>query len=101
MLELLDGRRREPAAERDLALVVPEATPAAAVVAAIREAAPAHLASLEVFDRYRGPQVPEGSISLGVRMAFQAGRTLTDEEIDGAVGELIARLESERGWSLR
>src|SRR6185295_13056500 len=45
---------RHPAAERDLAIVVPEATLAATVAAAIRESAGPDLVSLGLFDIYRG-----------------------------------------------
>ncbi|HUP19510.1 MAG TPA: phenylalanine--tRNA ligase subunit beta [Gemmatimonadota bacterium] len=92
---------REPEAERDLALVVPDGTPSAEVVAAIESDPPAHLAGIEVFDRYSGRQVPEGRYSLGVRLAFRAARTLTDEEIDRGIERLIARLQAERRWTLR
>ncbi|MBW3661060.1 MAG: phenylalanine--tRNA ligase subunit beta [Gemmatimonadetes bacterium] len=92
---------REPAVERDLALVVPDEDHAAEVVGAIREAGLESLAEVTVFDRYRGAQLPEGRYSLGVRLVFQAGRTLTDEEVDREVDRLIERLERERGWTLR
>lgn len=92
---------REPAMERDLALVVENGTSGAQVLAAIRAAAPPHLEAAEVFDWYRGPQVAAGRTSVGVRLAFRADRTLTDEEIDAGIGPLVAGLERDRGWTLR
>lgn len=92
---------REPAIERDLALVVPDDVAAAEVVGAVHEARLESLAEVEVFDRYRGTQLPEGRTSLGLRLTFQAERTLTDEEVDREVGRLVETLEKERGWTLR
>lgn len=92
---------REPAVERDLALVVPEETRAAEVVDAVREHALEELAGIDVFDRYRGPQVGEGRTSLGIRLTFQADRSLTDDEVDATVAGLVEALERKRGWRLR
>jgi phenylalanyl-tRNA synthetase beta chain len=92
---------REPAVERDLALVVPDSVPAAAVLAAVGEAALENLVRVEVFDRYRGAQVEPGRYSLGVRLTFQADRTLTDEEVDREIERLIARLGEAHGFRLR
>lgn len=92
---------REPASERDLALVVPDEVLAADVVGAVEETGLENLAGVEVFDRYRGAQLPEGRYSLGIRLTFQAGRTLTDDEVDREVDRLIETLEREHGWTLR
>lgn len=92
---------REPAVERDLAVVVPEAHPGARVMAAVREAGIEDLAGVEVFDRYEGAQVPEGHYSLGLRLTFQADRTLTVETVEERVARLVERLEKEHGYRLR
>ncbi len=92
---------REPSVERDMALVVPGGVASADVVAAIREAGVEHLAAIRVFDRYEGPQIEAGHYSLGVRLTFQAGRTLVDEEVDREMERLVARLAEERGLRLR
>ncbi|MGH7571161.1 MAG: hypothetical protein ACREMK_04875, partial [Gemmatimonadota bacterium] len=92
---------REPAVERDLALVVPDEHSSARIVAAVREAGMEDLTTIEVFDRYQGPQVPEGHYSLGLRLTFQAHRTLTVEAIDQRVGGLVELLEKEHGYRLR
>jgi phenylalanyl-tRNA synthetase beta chain len=77
---------RHPAAERDLAIVVPEATPAARIAAAIRESAGPELVSLVLFDIYRGAPLAADEKSLAWRLAFQsADRTLTEPEIEAAV----------------
>ncbi|HEY8846799.1 MAG TPA: hypothetical protein VIM24_09080, partial [Candidatus Limnocylindrales bacterium] len=80
---------RHPAAERDLAIVVPESTPAATVAAAIRESAGRELVSLGLFDIYRGAPLAGNEKSLAWRLAFQsAERTLTDAEIEAALAAI-------------
>ena len=97
----VEGWSREPAVERDLALVVPDVEPAAEVLAAVLEAGLEHLVRARVFDRYTGAQVPGGHHSLGLRLTFEADRTLTDEEVDDQVNRLLDRLRGERGYELR
>jgi phenylalanyl-tRNA synthetase beta chain len=99
----VDLRRvpREPAVERDLALIVPEDHAGRRVVGAVREAAVEDLIRIEVFDRYRGPQVPDRHVSLGLRLTFQAERTLTVESIDERIDTLVEILDKEHGYRLR
>jgi phenylalanyl-tRNA synthetase beta chain len=92
---------REPAVERDLALIVPEDHAGERVVRAVREAEVEDLVRIRVFDRYRGPQVPAGHVSLGLRLTFQAGRTLTVEAIDERIDTLVEILDKEHGYRLR
>lgn len=92
---------RAPSVERDLALVVPDGVASSAVVDAIRAAGIEHVATIEVFDRYRGPQVEAGTYSLGVRLTFQADTTLVDEQVDHEIERLVARLGEEQGYRLR
>ncbi|MEA2362680.1 MAG: phenylalanyl-tRNA synthetase beta chain [Thermoleophilaceae bacterium] len=71
-----------PSVLQDIAVVVPDETPAAAVVAAIRDGGGALLAGVEIFDVYRGEQVGEGEKSLALRLEFRSpDRTLTDPEV--------------------
>ncbi|MCU1392725.1 MAG: pheT [Ilumatobacteraceae bacterium] len=73
---------RYPSTDFDLALVVPDTTPAERIDKAIRQAGGALLVDLALFDSYRGVGVPEGSRSLAYRLRLQAAdRTLTDTEI--------------------
>jgi phenylalanyl-tRNA synthetase beta chain len=66
---------------RDLSILVGEALPAAAVRGTIRSAAPATLQSIVEFDRYQGKGIPDGSVSLSLRLSFRSPeRTLTDDE---------------------
>ncbi len=92
---------REPAMERDLALIVPEGDAAAEVLAAVRGVGLDHLGDVRVFDRYAGPQLPQGYCSLGVRLTFEADRTLTDAEVDGEMKRLVKQIRAERGYEIR
>jgi phenylalanyl-tRNA synthetase beta chain len=92
-----------PEVRQDLAFVVDDEVPAAALVAAIREAAGDELLrSVAPFDEYRGEQVGEGKRSLAFRVAFgSTDRTLTDEEAAELRGRIVAALEQRFGASLR
>jgi phenylalanyl-tRNA synthetase beta chain len=87
--------------ERDIALVVPAGDLAADILAAVSGSGIDHLKRVRVFDRYAGPQLPEGHYSLGLRLTFEADRTLTDEEVDGEMTRLLERLRKERGYEIR
>ena len=44
------------------------------------------------FDRYQGKGVPDGSVSLSVRLTFQAAdRTLTDAEVQQSFDRFLRR----------
>jgi phenylalanyl-tRNA synthetase beta chain len=86
---------RHPAAERDLAVVVPEIQPASAVADAIRTAAGQALASVRLFDIYRGAPLAAHEKSLAWRLVFQADdRTLTEAEIESDVRSITAALNA-------
>ncbi|MEA2373928.1 MAG: phenylalanyl-tRNA synthetase beta chain, partial [Thermoleophilaceae bacterium] len=89
-----------PAVLLDIAVVVPEDVPAAEVEEKVRMGAGDHLASLGLFDVYRGEQVGQGSKSLALRLEFRApDRTLTDAEIprdaiESGLAEIGGRLRA-------
>jgi phenylalanyl-tRNA synthetase beta chain len=90
-----------PAATRDLAVVIPVATPAAEVRATVLGVGGELLRSAEVFDLYEGEQLGEGQKSLALSLSFRASdRTLTDEEVTAARDAIVAAL-GEIGGSLR
>ncbi len=67
--------------ERDIAVVVDEDVMAGEVLDVVRETSQ-NLISLDLFDIWRKPPVPEGSKSLALRLIYQAkDRTLTEEEL--------------------
>ncbi len=87
-----------PAAEFDLALLVPNALPAAEVERVIRGSSGAMLEQVMLFDEFRGAGVPDGKRSLAWRLTFRhPERTLRDKEIDGRRSQLLKTLETELG----
>jgi phenylalanyl-tRNA synthetase beta chain len=91
-----------PEVRQDLAFVVGDDVPAAALLEAIRKAAGPELRSLGVFDEYRGEQIGEGKRSLAFRVAFGSPeRTLTDEEAGELRSRIVAALADRFGAVLR
>jgi phenylalanyl-tRNA synthetase beta chain len=79
-----------------------EAVPAAQVDALLRQTGGQLLASLALFDVYRGEQLGAGKKSLAYQITYQhAERTLTDEEVARLRGRIVKRLEQELGAKLR
>jgi phenylalanyl-tRNA synthetase beta chain len=80
-----------PLAHTDVALVVDETVPAAAVESALRAGAGESLESLVLFDIYRGDQVGGGRKSLAYRLTFRAAdRTLTTDEVSALRDQAVA-----------
>jgi len=91
-----DGVRplpRHPFVVRDLSIVVDAALPAEIIRGTIQAAgAQSSLASVSFFDRYQGKGVPDGKVSLSLRLTFQADRTLTDAEVQTQFDAIVAAL---------
>ncbi len=93
---------RFPSVVRDLSVLVDSSLPAAAVRGTIRSAAPATLTQIAEFDRYRGQGVPEGRISLSLRLTFRSpDRTLTDADVDAAMTGIVEALKNTHGAERR
>ena len=91
-----------PPVERDLALLLPEEVPAEAALSVIRAKGGRHLREIEVFDLYRGEELPAGSRSVAVRTRFRArDRTLKDDEVDASIERITRALEEELGVGRR
>ncbi len=89
---------RFPSVVRDLSVLVDSTLPAAAVRGTIRSSAPSVLARVIEFDRYRGKGVPDGRVSLSLRLTFRSPeRTLTDAEVDEAMTRIVDALASTHG----
>src|SRR5262249_1239735 len=92
---------RYPSVVRDLSILVAESLPAETIRGTIQTAADEAAAPLTVisfFDRYKGKGVPDGSVSISVRLTFQASdRTLTDVEVQQAFDRILAALVSQHG----
>jgi phenylalanyl-tRNA synthetase beta chain len=89
---------RHPAIVRDVSIVVDDTLPAAEVRGTIRASAPHTLVRIREFDRYQGPGVPDGRVSLSYRLTFQAAdRTLTDVEVQRAMNDILQALVRTHG----
>jgi phenylalanyl-tRNA synthetase beta chain len=93
---------RLPAVRRDMAVVVAEGISADAVLDVLRQARPAHVEHVALFDVYRGPGIDSGKKSLAILVLMQdTARTLTDSEIDATVAELLRVLKDRFDASIR
>jgi phenylalanyl-tRNA synthetase beta chain len=85
-----------PAAEFDLALLVPTGTTVADVERVIRASAGDLLETLVLFDQYTGAGVDGDHRSLAWRLTFRhPERTLRDKEIEGRRGKIVGALQQE------
>lgn len=84
---------KHPASSRDMAVVVPQSVSKAELEAVIRRYAGELLQSVKVFDVYTGQQVPAGCKSMAFNLTYQApDRTLTDEEVDASIKEVVEQV---------
>ncbi|MCV2491909.1 phenylalanine--tRNA ligase subunit beta [Geodermatophilus sp. YIM 151500] len=91
-----------PPVHMDVALVVADDHPEAAVRAALAEGAEELLEELRLFDVYTGPPVPEGHRSLAYALTFRApDRTLTGEEAAAAFTAAVEAAGRATGAVLR
>ncbi|MGZ4504389.1 MAG: phenylalanine--tRNA ligase subunit beta-related protein, partial [Nocardioidaceae bacterium] len=75
----------------DVALIVDDAVPAAAVEAALRAGGGPLLESVRLFDVYTGDQIGAGKKSLAFALRFRApDRTLTEAETAAARDAAVA-----------
>lgn len=89
-----------PAAERDLALVLPGEVTAEAVDGVLRKIGGTLLESARVFDEYRGDDRVGRSVAW--RLTFRApNRTLRDRDVDAVISKLLKKLEDELGVTRR
>ena len=91
-----------PAATRDIAVVCAEDVTVGALEDCIRAAASGLLREVSLFDIYRGPGIPSGHKSVAFSLVLRADdRSLTSEEADAAMRDIVAALEDKLGAHLR
>ena len=89
---------RHPSVTRDISILIDETLAAATVRQTVIEHAPGTLARVKEFDRYQGKGVPEGKVSLSLRLTFRASdRTLTDAEVQKAMEAVMTALQERHG----
>jgi phenylalanyl-tRNA synthetase beta chain len=97
---------RFPPIIRDVALVVDAGLPSATLLATLREAAPARVVGVSLFDEFRPANTVAGlsetEKSLAFRVVMQdTQKTLTDAEADAAREILVAAATKKHGARLR
>jgi len=77
-----------------VAMLVPEATTHEAVTNTVRQAKPANLETVQLFDVFRGQNVPSGQKSMAYAFTYRnPERTLTDAEVNTAHENLVEALK--------
>jgi len=93
---------RFPIASRDVSALVPDTAPWGEIENAVRNLGISELASVRLFDTYKGKEMPEGFHSLAFRVTYRSeDRTLTDEEVGGMHDRVRRLLENQFGAQLR
>ncbi|MBM7615932.1 phenylalanine--tRNA ligase subunit beta [Alkaliphilus hydrothermalis] len=91
-----------PAMTRDLAVIVKEEIMVREIEKIIQANGGDILESFELFDLYRGNQIPEGHKSIAYTITYRhSDRTLTDEEVNKVQDAVVAGIKSEIGGTLR
>jgi phenylalanyl-tRNA synthetase beta chain len=91
-----------PPSRRDVAMLVPEATTHDAVLQAVKQAKPANLERVELFDVFRGQHVPEGQKSLAYAFTYRAAdKTLTDHEVNAAHDKVVEQFKQKLAAVIR
>ena len=86
----------------DLAFVVTEEIPAAQVLDAIRKGGGSLLTKVELFDIYRGPQIPPGHKSLAYNLTYESTeKPLTEKQIVDIRNRIIRRVAESVNGKLR
>lgn len=83
-----------PASRRDVAMVVPEATTHEAVLNVVKQSKAANLETVELFDVFRGKNVPAGQKSVAYAFTYRnLEKTLTDAEVNAAHEKLVEQFK--------
>ena len=91
-----------PGIRRDVALILSEATTHEAVMEVVRRAKPTNLERVELFDVFRGKNVPAGQKSVAYAFTYRAAdRTLTDQEINSTQERVVAELKQKLQAAVR
>jgi phenylalanyl-tRNA synthetase beta chain len=93
---------RFPEVRRDLAILVARDIPADDVLLCIRGAAGENLTDLKLFDVYQGKGIDPLSKSVAVGLTWRhPSRTLNDDEVSGAMQQILSSLEERFNATLR
>ena len=92
---------RFPVVDRDLAVLVHADQPVGPMQDTIREAGTPLLRRVDVFDVYEGEGIDADAKSVAFTLRFGADRTLTDDEVDEQIEQIVGALDREHDATLR
>jgi phenylalanyl-tRNA synthetase beta chain len=93
---------RLPSIRRDLAILIRENIAVGDIVDVLHEVSQPPVEDVDVFDVYRGPELPSGMKSVAILVLMRdTERTLTDEDSERIVAALLAVLNGRFGATLR
>ncbi len=101
-LPIFETLSRFPALRRDLAILVDEDIAATRITNCLNTLESDILKEIQLFDVYSGDGVTEGKKSMAVSFIMQnSERTLTDEEVDALMQQIINCLEAQLSATIR
>ena len=93
---------RLPSIRRDIAIVVNANIEVGDILRTLRESSPPSVETIDVFDVYRGNELPSGMKSVAILVLMRdTERTLTDVDGERIVADLLATLSARFGATLR
>jgi len=93
---------RFPPVVQDLAVIVSTEVAAGSIEELIRETGEPLVKTVELFDIYQGPPIPDGKINLAYNITYQASdRTLTDAEVAEVQRKIALALRGQLEAELR
>ncbi len=96
------GISKFPEVQRDLAFVVDKTCPVATLLSAIKSLDNSLIKQIQVFDVYEGTGLTDSQKSVAISLKIQHNdRTLTDDEVDQLIQQVIDRAHTRVGASLR
>jgi phenylalanyl-tRNA synthetase beta chain len=91
-----------PTSSQDIAIIVDKKVSAKDIEMEIKKASGKLFLGSKIFDVYEGANIGLNKKSIAISLNFGANdRTLTDEEVSGAMKQIIERLEKQLGAELR
>ena len=91
-----------PSIRRDIAMLVAESVTHDSVLSVIKQAKPQFLESVQLFDVFRGKNVPEGQKSVAYAFLYRhSEKTLTDAEVNAAHDKVVTALKQNLAATVR
>lgn len=96
------GIAKFPAVTRDIAVIVDENILVSSIADIIKKCSGKLLEDLQLFDVYKGEQIPKGKQSVAYSAIYRANdRTLKDDDINKFMNKIVKLLDIELGAQLR